>query len=141
MFLGEYQHSLDAKGRLILPSRFRAQLESGLTITRGLDRCIWVLPTATWTTWTEKLGEQLGVGDPRARDFARFLFSGAHEDHPDKQGRISIPDSLRRHAALERDVTTIGNGRWVEIWNRERWEASLVEQQARMAENLADLGL
>lgn len=141
MYLGEFQHSLDAKGRVILPSRFRATLESGLVITKGLDGCLWVRPLADWNTWAARLTERVGVVDIRARDFARFVFAGASEDRLDKQGRVSVPDQLRRYAALERDVAVIGAGQWIEIWNRDRWEERRTAAEQRMEENLADLGL
>ena len=139
MFLGEYQHSLDAKGRIILPSRFRAQLAQGLVMTRGADRCLWIMAKADWDAWAERLRERLGLGDPRARDFARLIFSGAHEAEPDKQGRIPVPENLRVHADLERDVTVIGAGPRVEVWQRERWEARRSEAETHMEENLPDL--
>ena len=133
MFLGEFQHSLDAKGRIILPSRFRGRLESGLVLTRGLDGCLWVMSQSDWESFSLRL-TQLSVADPRGRDTARFFFSGASEDRPDKQGRISVPEPLRRHASLERDVVVIGTGPRIEVWNPERWEV----RRASVAENLED---
>ena len=140
MFLGEFQHSLDAKGRIILPSRFRGQLEPGLVISRGLDHCLWVMSRGDWDAWAERLSQHLRVGDPRARDYARFVFSGAFEDRPDKQGRISVPENLRSFAGLERDISIIGVGPRIEIWNRERWEQRSAEAEQHMDENLTELG-
>jgi MraZ protein len=140
VFLGEFQHSLDAKGRIILPSRFRTDLESGLVITRGLDSCLWVMPSMAFNEWAETLRERARRGDPRWRDVLRFIFSGAHEDHPDKQGRISVPEHLREHAGLEREVTITGNDDRIEVWRRDRWEERRSAAAERMAEDLRDLG-
>jgi MraZ protein len=140
VFLGEFQHSLDTKGRIILPSKFRAQLESGLVITRGPDNCLWVMSSADFNTYAETIREGARRGDPRWRDVLRFIFSGAHEDRPDKQGRISVPEHLRDHAALEREVTITGNDDRIEVWRRDRWEERRAAAAARMAEDLRDLG-
>jgi MraZ protein len=140
-FLGEYRHALDAKGRLILPAKFRARLEAGLVITKGLDRCLWCMPQAAWEQWAERLTERVGVGDPRARDFARFIFAGASEGRPDRQGRIFVPEPLRRFAGLERDVAVIGAGPRIEVWSWERWAERQRALEEGMEENLADLGL
>jgi len=141
VFTGEYQHSLDAKGRIILPSRIRSQLESGLVLSRGLDRCLWVWSQADWNEWASGLQAQQRSGDPRFREFLRFAFSGAHEDRLDKQGRVTVPEHLRDWAGLERDITVIGTGLRVEVWNRERWAERLPQAEAAMQENLADLPL
>lgn len=140
MFLGEFQHSLDAKGRIILPSKFRAQLESGLVITRGPDNCLWVMSATDFNTYADTLRERARRGDPRWRDVLRFIFSGAHEDHPDKQGRISVPEHLRDHAGLEREVTITGSDDRIEVWRPERWAERRDAAAARMAEDLRDLG-
>ncbi len=141
MFLGEYQHSLDAKGRIILPSRFRAQLEPGLVLTRGLDGCLWLMSLEGWNRFTERLTERVSLADPRGRDIQRFFFSGASEDRPDKQGRISVPEPLRSHAGLERDVTVMGTGNWIEIWNPQRWSQRRTEVEPAIEERIADLQL
>ena len=139
MFLGEYQHSLDAKGRIILPSRFRAQLEPGLVLTRGLDGCLWLMSLEDWNSFTERLMGRVSLADPRGRDIQRFFFSGANEDRPDKQGRISVPEPLRTHAALERDVTVMGAGNKIEIWNPQRWSQRRTEVEPAIEERIADL--
>jgi len=139
VFLGEYQHSLDAKGRIILPSRFRAQLEPGLVLTRGLDGCLWLMSLEDWNSFAERLTERVSLGDPRGRDIQRFFFSGASEDRPDKQGRISVPEPLRTHAALERDVTVMGAGNKIEIWNPQRWSQRRTEVEPAIEERIADL--
>jgi MraZ protein len=140
VFLGEYQHSLDAKGRIILPSKIRSDLESGLIITRAPDGCLWVMAKADFNVWADRLRERARMGDPRWRDVLRFIFSGAHEDRPDRQGRISVPEHLREHAGLEREVTIAGADDRIEIWKRERWEERRSAATARMAEDLGDLG-
>ncbi|HJR18752.1 MAG TPA: division/cell wall cluster transcriptional repressor MraZ [Actinomycetota bacterium] len=133
MFLGEYQHSLDAKGRIILPSRFRGRLESGLVLSKGLDGCLWVMSLDDWERFSLRLNE-ISVADSRGRDTARFFFAGASEDRPDKQGRISIPEPLRRHAGLEGDVIVLGTGPRIEVWNPERWE----RKRSSVEDNLED---
>jgi MraZ protein len=140
VFLGEYQHSLDAKGRIILPSRFRARLESGLVITRGLDGCLWVMPQEGWNRLAERLSET-SIADPRARNFARFVFSGASEVRPDRQGRLFVAEHLRKHAGLERDVVVMGAGDRIEIWSPERWERRRAEAEEHMEEDIAGLEL
>ena len=140
MFLGEFQHSLDAKGRIILPSRFRGRLESGLVLTRGLDGCLWVMSQDDWESFSVRLND-LSVADPRGRDTARFFFSGASEDRPDKQGRISVPEPLRRHASLDRDVVVIGTGPRIEVWNPERWEVRRASVEENLEDRIADLQL
>lgn len=138
MFLGEFQHSLDAKGRIILPSRFRGRLESGLVLTRGLDGCLWVVSLEDWERFSERLNE-ISVADPRGRDTARFFFAGASEDRPDKQGRISVPEPLRRHAALERDAIVLGAGPRIEVWSPDRWDAKRASVEENLEERIADL--
>ena len=140
MFLGEFQHSLDAKGRIILPSRFRARLESGLVMTRGLDGCLWIMTQEGWNRLAERLSAT-SIADPRARNFARFVFSGANDDRPDRQGRISVPEPLRRHAGLEREVVVMGAGERIEIWAPDRWEQKRADAEEHMEESIAGLEL
>jgi len=121
MFLGEYQHSLDAKGRVILPSKFRARLEGGCVLTKGQDSCLVVYPREAWDRLAQRLSEAR-LSSQQARNFNRLIFSGASDDGPDKQGRVSIPEQLRIYAHLERDVAVIGAGAHVEIWDRAKWE-------------------
>lgn len=116
MFLGEYQHSLDAKGRIILPSRYRAQFAEGLVLTKGQDACLFVYPHDEFDRVAAELREH------GSRDVQRHFFSGSTDDTPDGQGRVVIPEGLRRYAGLERDVTLIGNGHRMEIWDRASWE-------------------
>jgi MraZ protein len=120
VFLGEYEHSLDAKGRVILPAKFRAQLEDGCVLTKGQDNCLEVYPRDEWERRVARLKEAQR-SSLAARNFMRMFFSGASDDGPDKQGRLSIPESLRRYAGLERDVVVAGTGGTVEIWDSGRW--------------------
>lgn len=141
MFVGEYQHSLDAKGRLILPSRFRARLSDGVVVTKGLDYCLFVYTPEEWGRVAERLSEA-PISSRQARNFVRLMFSGAAEEVPDKQGRFLIPEHLRRYAGLERDVTVIGAGDRVEIWDRAKWEQHRdheEEQYAQMDREHAEL--
>ena len=116
MFLGEYQHSLDAKGRVILPARFRDQLEGGAVMARALDGCLAVYPVAEFDRVAAKLREARERG-ARERQAARSFFSGAVEITPDKQGRVAVPAHLREYATLEKDVIVAGNFDHLEIWN------------------------
>jgi len=122
VFLGEFEHSLDAKGRIILPARFRARLEGGCVLTKGQDGCLSVYPREEWERKAAAMSEA-SQADLRARNFVRLFFSGAHEEVPDKQGRVTIPEHLRRYAQLEREVQVIGSGTRFEIWDRQAWES------------------
>jgi MraZ protein len=122
MFIGEYQHGLDAKGRIIIPSKFRAALDEHFVITRGLDQCLFVYPKKEWETFEEKL-KALPLTKRDARAFTRFFFSGANECEFDKQGRILIPNNLREYAEIEKDAVVIGVANRVEIWSKKSWEA------------------
>lgn len=128
MFLGTHSPRLDDKGRLILPARFRDQLAPGLVVTRGQERCLFVYPTADFERLHEQL-RQAPVASKQARDYLRVLLSGASDEMPDKQGRITIPAQLRTYASLDRDVTVIGAGSRVEIWDSAAWETYLSEQE------------
>ena len=118
MFLGEYQHSLDAKGRVILPARFRDQLEGGAVMAKSLDGCLAVYPVEEFARVAANLQEARARGATE-RQAARSYFSGAVEITPDKQGRVAIPAHLRTYAQLEREITVAGNFDHIEIWNHE----------------------
>jgi MraZ protein len=126
VFLGEYQHSLDAKGRVILPARFRAPLAKGCVLTRGLDRCLALYPPDEWENVSARLREA-SQSNRRARDFLRIWYASAVEEEPDKQGRITVPEHLREYAGLDREVTVTGRGEFVEIWSRSGWAQRLAE--------------
>ncbi|MGH3384048.1 MAG: division/cell wall cluster transcriptional repressor MraZ [Nocardioidaceae bacterium] len=128
MFFGTHTPRLDDKGRLFLPAKFRDQLEEGLVITRGQDRCLYVWPNAEFATLTEQM-RQAPVTNKRARDYMRMLFAGASDETPDRQGRITIPPMLREYATLSRDCVVIGAMNRVEIWDAEAWQTYSGEQE------------
>ena len=132
MFLGTHTPRLDDKGRLILPARFREQLADGLVLTRGQDRCLYVFPVAEFERMHEQL-RQAPVTSKQARDYLRVLLSGASDEVPDKQGRITVPPALRSYAGLTRDCAVIGAGSRVEIWDEQAWNTYLAEQEGAFA--------
>ncbi|NMA92467.1 MAG: division/cell wall cluster transcriptional repressor MraZ [Firmicutes bacterium] len=143
MFMGEYQHALDEKGRVAIPARFREDLGERFVITRGLDQCLFVYPRPEWIKIEEKL-KALPFTKRDARAFTRLFFSGASEVEPDKQGRVLIPQRLRDYARVEREVRIIGVSNRVEIWSEAGWseyidEAGLAYEQ--LAETLIDFEL
>ena len=141
MFMGEYNHTIDAKGRLIVPAKFREALGDEFVVTRGLDDCLFVFPNEGWKVFEEKLST-LPVANKNARRFARFFLSGAATGELDKQGRILIPTTLREYGALEKEVVFIGVANRVEIWSKERWENSAVmDDMDEIAESMDELGL
>lgn len=120
MLIGEYQHNIDPKGRVIVPSRFREDLGEHFYVTKGLDGCLFVLSAEGWKSLQEKVS---AMPVSKARGLQRFFFSGAVDAEPDKQGRILIPQNLRAYASLEKDVTFIGASSRAEIWNTANWNA------------------
>jgi len=142
MFIGQFQHSLDQKGRLIIPSKFRETLGQSFVLTKGLDGCLFVYPRDEWAVLEQKL-KTLPFTQKDARAFIRFFFAGAVEAEMDKQGRILVPPQLREHAHIEKDVVIIGVSNRVEIWSQEQWEA-YSDKAAQSYEDIAetlDLGL
>ncbi len=129
MFIGEFEHSLDAKGRLILPVKFRDRL-ARLVVFKGRDGCVYLLPSDDFGTLSERLKEIGG----KARDLQRVVYGSASEQLIDRQGRMAIPETLRRYAELQRDVTVIGAGDRVEIWDRGRWAARVPQMDETFAE-------
>ncbi|MCD8077489.1 MAG: division/cell wall cluster transcriptional repressor MraZ [Lachnospiraceae bacterium] len=141
MFMGEYNHSIDAKGRLIMPARFREQLGETFVVTQGLDGCLFVYANEEWKLFEEKL-KQLPLTNASARKFSRYFLAGAIQCEVDKQGRILLPAKLRAAAGLEKDVVLAGVGERIEIWDRERWEEnSTYEDMDVIAENMEGLGI
>ena len=128
MFLGTHAPRLDDKGRLVLPAKFRDGLADGLVLTKGQDRSIVVWPAAEFAAYAERLSEA-SSSDARARAYLRVLFSGASDEIPDKQGRITMPAALREYAGLDRDVVVVGNNTTVEIWDAAAWETYLASQE------------
>lgn len=138
MFLGTYTPRLDEKSRLILPAKFREELAEGLVLTRGQERCIYVFSAREF----ERVHEQMRsapLSSRQARDYIRVFLSGASDEVPDKQGRVTVPAPLRQYAGLDRDVTVIGAGTRVEIWDSESWNAYLAEQEAAFSETDEDV--
>ena len=141
MFMGEYNHSVDAKGRLIVPSKFREQLGDEFVVTKGLDGCLFVYENSEWKSFEEKLKE-LPMSHRDTRKFARFFLAGASQVEVDKQGRILIPSVLRAFAGLDKDVVLVGVGARIEIWSKEKWdEASMYDDMEEIAEHMSELGL
>ena len=121
MFIGEYNHSIDTKGRLSIPSKFRGELGEEFIVTKGLDNCLFVYPLDEWRILENKL-KNLPMTNRDARAFVRFFFSGATECELDNQGRIRIPNNLREHALLEKEAVIIGVGTRIEIWSNDQWQ-------------------
>lgn len=121
MFFGEFQHGIDAKGRVIVPARFREELGEKFIVTKGITNCLFVFPPKEWESFAQKL-RGLPTTDQTAQAFLRVLFAGAAECELDKQGRILLPSNLREYAGLVKDVMMLGTFTRVEIWNREKWE-------------------
>ena len=134
--MGEHQHAVDSKGRLIMPVKFREDLGESFIVTRGLENCLFVYPLQEWHLLTEKL-KALPFTRADARAFMRFFFSGAVNCELDKQGRILIPNNLREHAKLIKDVMVIGVSNRVEIWSQEVWGA-YSEQTGLSYEDIAE---
>lgn len=120
MFMGEFQHSIDEKGRIIIPAKFRELLGTSFVVTRGLDHCLFVYPMEEWSLLEQKL-KSLPLMKADARAFSRFFFSGATEVEWDKQGRVNLPGNLRQYAKLEKECVIIGVSNRVEIWSKETW--------------------
>lgn len=141
MFMGEYNHTIDAKGRLIFPSKFREQLGSSFVVTKGLDGCLFVYTNEEWQRIVEGFNAK-PLTSKDARKFMRFFFAGAMECEADKQGRILLTSALRSYAQLDKDVVIVGVLNRVEIWSRERYEAeSDYEDMDEVAEHMAELGI
>lgn len=138
MFMGEYHHSIDNKGRMIVPSKFREELGEMFIITRGLDQCLFGYPLSEWALIEEKL-KGLPLTKKDARAFTRFFFSGATESELDKQGRINIPAPLLQYAKLEKECVILGVSNRIEIWSKQIWEdyfSQSEESFAEIAENM-----
>ena len=138
MFLGTYTPRLDDKGRLILPAKFREQLEAGVVVTRGQERCLYVFPVAEFERLAGQL-RQAPVTSKQARDYLRVFLSGASDEVLDRQGRITLAPMLRSYAGLERDCAVIGAGQRVEIWDAGAWDAYLAQQEQSFAEQAEEV--
>ncbi|MFD2729020.1 division/cell wall cluster transcriptional repressor MraZ [Enterococcus camelliae] len=143
MLMGEFQHSIDAKGRLIVPAKLREQLGEKFVVTRGLDGCLFGYPLDEWNQLETKLSE-MPLAKKDARTFVRFFYSAATECEIDKQGRINIPNTLREHAHLTKACVIIGVANRIEIWDEEKWQAFSEEAEENfdeIAETMIDFGL
>ena len=141
MFMGEYQHSVDAKGRLIIPSKYREQLGDRMVVTKGLDTCLYLYPIEEWERVIEKIAG-LNLLNEAHRRFKRKFIAGAAECEFDKQGRILLPTSLREHAKIDKDVVLAGMMERIEIWDKDLWEnGTSVDDMNEIAEMMAEHGL
>ena len=143
MFIGEYSHSLDSKNRIMIPSKFRSKLGERFILTKGLDHCLFIYTMDEWAKFEEKLAN-LPFTSKDARLFTRFFLSGAEEVEMDSQGRVLIPQSLREHANLTKDIVSIGVSNRIEIWDQESWKNYTTGDDFNpddIAEKMADLGI
>jgi MraZ protein len=142
MFLGEFVHIIDGKGRLTIPAKFRADLAVGLVVTRGIDRCLAIYPMEEWQKLAKQVSE-LPMTDRRARAFRRLVFANASDAVPDKQGRVLIPPRLREYAGFDSEVIVAGLNTYIEVWEPETWseERERVEGEDMDSEEWAILGI
>ena len=140
MLIGEYAHTIDTKGRLIVPAKLREGLGDSFVITKGLDGCLYAYTENEWEKFIEKL-TTLPMTNADSRKFVRFFLSGAASVEPDKMGRILIPQPLRNHAKLEKEVVLIGVASRVEIWDKECWDSNDCSDMDDIAERMDELGL
>ncbi len=143
MILGEYRHNLDTKGRLAIPAKFREKIEAGAIITRGLDKCLFVFGPQEWENLVQKL-TALPLAQANSRAFVRLMLAGASDAKPDTQGRILIPDYLRKYAGLKKGTVVAGLYNRFEIWDEEEWNTYKQKTEAtsdEIAEKLGELGI
>jgi len=143
MFIGEYQHAVDGKGRLAVPVKFRKDLAKGAVVTRGLDRCLFVFTAAEWQKLAEKLAA-LPLSQANARAFARLMLAGAMEVDVDKQGRVLLPEYLREYAKITKETVVAGLFNRIEVWDRAAWEkykAKTEKDSDHIAERMGELGI
>lgn len=143
MFIGEYSHTIDDKGRVAVPAKFRTKLQSGAVVTRGLDSCLFLFSADEWAKLAEKIANS-PINKANTRAFGRFMLAGAMEAEFDRQGRILLPEYLRVHANLKKDVTIAGLYSRIEIWDTIAWrQYSKVtdKNSAKIAEELGELGM
>jgi MraZ protein len=143
VLLGEFKHSIDDKGRITIPAKFRGRLAVGVVVTKAIDPCLWLYPTDTWDELSTKI-RSLPLTDPRAREFRRQVFGGASDSVPDRQGRVILPPYLRDYAEIDKQAMIIGLHDHCEIWNPDRWrqrQQSSDEDPEGRAEQFANLGI
>ena len=141
MLIGEYEHTIDAKGRISMPAKLRKDMGETFILTKGLDGCLFAFSNEEWMNFETKL-KALPLSDKNARNFVRFFLAGATECEIDKQGRFLIPGNLREAATLDKETIIIGVGTRLEIWNKGIWESKDEEISAdEIAENMTMLGI
>ena len=141
MFMGEYNHTIDAKGRLIIPAKFREVLGDEFVVTKGMDGCLFVFDNSEWQVFAEKL-RSLPMIDKEVRQFTRFFLAGAASVEVDKQGRILFPSVLRAFAGITKDTVLIGVGSRIEIWSKDRWEGTVTYQDMdEISTHMVELGI
>ena len=141
MFMGEYNHIIDAKGRLIIPARFRELLGEEFILTKGLDGCLSIYPMDAWEAFETKL-RALPLTNKNARTFTRFFVAGATNCELDRQGRVLVPQPLREFAGLEKEVVLTGNLDRIEIWSKEKWSENCnYDDMDNIAESMQDMGI
>ncbi len=140
MFMGEYNHTIDAKGRIIIPSKFREALGDNFVVTLGLDGCLFVYPNEEWMNFVAQLKSL--PGSKEARQMQRYFMAGAADCEVDKQGRILIPNKLREQAGLEKDIVFVGVLSKIEIWSKEKWDSNNdYDDMDQIAEHMSEFGL
>jgi MraZ protein len=142
MFIGEYSYTIDEKGRLSVPAKFRSQLENGCVVTRGLDHCLWVYSMSEWEKIAEDLSK-LPITQKNARSFARLMLSGAMDLKPDKLGRINLPNYLKEYSKIQSKVVVAGMYNRLEIWPEEGWKEfkkGMEDNSEEVAEKLSEIG-
>ncbi len=141
MFMGEYNHIIDAKGRLIMPAKYREQLGKEFVVTKGLEGCLYVYPVEAWKEFEDKLEALPVTVNQKARKFSRFFTAGATMVELDKQGRILLPAVLRSYAGLTKDVVLAGVLKRIEIWDKEKWDkANSYDDMEEVAESMSEFG-
>ncbi|WFR55006.1 division/cell wall cluster transcriptional repressor MraZ [Anaerocolumna sp. AGMB13025] len=140
MFMGEYNHTIDTKGRIIIPSKFRDALGDEFVVTQGLDGCLFVYPNEEWMNFVTQLKNL--PGSKEARQLQRYFMAGAATCEVDKQGRILIPNKLREQAGLEKDIVFVGVLSKIEIWSKDKWESNNdYDDMDQIAEHMSEFGL
>ena len=143
MFLSSYTHSLDDKGRLTLPSKYRAELAEGVVISIGIDPCLWVLPLSKWQSLADRISA-MSNANPEVRDFSRLMFANAMDAVPDRQGRVLLPTNLREYAKLDGESVIAGVNNRIEIWNPELWSKRMTDAKKDpegLAKRLGSMGM
>ena len=143
MFIGEYEHAIDEKGRMAVPSKMRRDIGSGAVVTRGIDNCLWLFPKKEWQTLAEKLAN-LPLSDANSRAFSRLMLAGAMEAEFDSQGRILLPSYLRSYAGLTKHAVVAGLFNRLEVWDQLKWKEYKQKTEKatdQIAKHMADLGI